>query len=285
MAEDASTGPEWVQAAASQESSPDLKASSSLISEGSTSHFSTRSMNPKMKEILQKKQEERPPKTMNPAMANILKKKNEESLYEKKKKESLAKLPKSDPSKLVLARTHWLLQHGENILPPYHAFSSNSECIAVFCKTGYWNTLQADVFLHSTAIGNAKTMGATTIAVAASAPLLAPAVAVAGIAVVASPWLYLNKQKNKAVDSQQRLTDCFWAQAEPEVFVACINAWSNDLLGLDDAEKGEELKEANYSKNDQATQCSVEASDIADEKNEMQQGENAKKPAPVVQQI
>lgn len=63
----------------------------------------------------------------------------------------------------------------------------------------------------------------------------APAVAVAGIGAVAAPWLYLNKQKNKAVDSQQRLNDAFWAQAEPEVFVACIQAWSKDLLGLEDA--------------------------------------------------
>lgn len=162
-----------LETAASQESnlSTDLKASSSLVSEGSAD-FADRPMNPKMKELLQKKQEENPPKTMNPAMSKLLKKKEEESEYDKKKKESLAKLPKADPNKLVLARTHWLLEHGEAILPPYHAFSSNSECLAVFCKTGKWNTLQADVFLHSTAIGNAKTMGATTIAVAASAPLL-----------------------------------------------------------------------------------------------------------------
>lgn len=165
-----------LEPAASQESNlstgTDLKSTSSLVSEGSTSDFAGRQMNPKMKELLQKKREENPPKTMNPAMAKLLHRKEELSLYEKKKKESLAKLPKADPTKLVLARTYWLLEHGESILPPYHAFSSNSECLAVFCKTGRWNTLQADVFLHATSIGNAKTMGATTIAVAASAPLL-----------------------------------------------------------------------------------------------------------------
>ncbi|CAJ1932883.1 unnamed protein product [Cylindrotheca closterium] len=263
-AESAGTTPD-LEPAASQESnlSADLKASSSLVSEGSNnSDFTSHQMNPKMKELLQKKQEENPPKTMNPAMAKVLKKKEEDSVYEQKKKESLAKLPKADPSKLVLARTYWLLEHGESILPPYHAFSSNSECLAVFCKTGKWNTLQADVFLHSTAIGNAKTMGATTIAVAASAPLLAPAVAVAGIGAVAAPWLYLKKQKNSAGDSQQRLNDSFWAQAEPEVFVACIEAWSKDLLGLENSSTEESKVEG------------VE-----------EESAKAKQAAPVVQQI
>lgn len=37
---------------------------------------------------------------------------------------------KADPPAVVLARTRWLLKNGEGILPPYHAFSSNSECIA-----------------------------------------------------------------------------------------------------------------------------------------------------------
>lgn len=225
-----------------------IKASGSSISEGTTSllsegesiDFSSRSMNPKMKELLQKKQELNPSKTMNPAMAKVLKKKKEEEEKEDKRKASLAKLPKSDPPKLVLARTHWLLEHGESVLPPYHAFSSNSECIAVFCKTGCFRTLQADIFLASTAIGNAKTMTVTTIGVAAAAPLLAPVVGVAGLAMVGAPLLYNNKQRKSAVDSQQRLTDAFWAQAEPEVFVECIQHWSKELLGLEGGDKEEE---------------------------------------------
>jgi hypothetical protein len=44
------------------------------------------------------------------------------------------KLPKSDPTKLVLARTNFLLEHGESVLPSYDVFHSNSECMAVFCK-------------------------------------------------------------------------------------------------------------------------------------------------------
>lgn len=41
-------------------------------------------------------------------------------------------LPRSDPPKLVLARTRFILKHGEEILPPYHIINSNSECIAVW---------------------------------------------------------------------------------------------------------------------------------------------------------
>lgn len=43
-------------------------------------------------------------------------------------------LPKSDPREIVLARANFLLEHGEEVLPPYHVFYSNSECIAgTFC--------------------------------------------------------------------------------------------------------------------------------------------------------
>ena len=135
-------------------------------------------------------------------------------------------LPTADPPKLVLARTRWLLRHGESVLPPYHAFHSNSECIAVFCKTGYWRNIQADVFLHSTAIGNAKTMGVATMGVAASVPLLAPVIAGLGIGMVAAPWLVLSSAKKQATDITQKMTDQFWAQAEPEVFLECIEHWS-----------------------------------------------------------
>ena len=41
-------------------------------------------------------------------------------------------LPRSDPPVLVLARTRFILKHGEEILPPYHIINSNSECIAVW---------------------------------------------------------------------------------------------------------------------------------------------------------
>ncbi|KAL3937034.1 MAG: hypothetical protein SGBAC_007774 [Bacillariaceae sp.] len=140
----------------------------------------------------------------------------------KRKQES-----KADPQAVVLARTRWLLKHGEGILPPYHAFSSNSECIAVFCKTGYWSTLQADIFLHSTAIGNAKSTVVMTLGVAASVPILAPVVGAVGLGAVVAPWFYLDKQKKAAKETQQKLADQFWAQAEPEVIVACVKEWSN----------------------------------------------------------
>ncbi|CAJ1932881.1 unnamed protein product [Cylindrotheca closterium] len=134
---------------------------------------------------------------------------------------------KADPPVVVLARTRWLLKHGEGILPPYHAFSSNSECMAVFCKTGYWSTLQADIFLHSTAIGNAKSTVVMTLGMAASVPMLAPVVGAVGLGAVVAPWFYLDKHKKASKEIGQRLGDQFWAQAEPEVIVACVQEWSN----------------------------------------------------------
>ena len=134
-------------------------------------------------------------------------------------------LPKSDPTQLVLARTRWLLEQGESILPPYHVFHSNSECIAVFCKTGRWSTLQAAVFLHSTGICNAKSTFLATAGVAAAMPLALPAMAAAGIAVVGAPYWFLKQSKDKTKEIQQHMNDAFWAQADPQVFVECIEHW------------------------------------------------------------
>ena len=134
-------------------------------------------------------------------------------------------LPKSDPPLLVLARTRFLLEQGEDVLPPYHIINSNSECIAVWCKTGRWSTLQATVYLHSTAIGNAKSTTALTLTVAATNPWLIPAMAGVGIAAVGTPWLFLKLANDKWSEATKSLTEQFWAQAEPEVFVECIEKW------------------------------------------------------------
>lgn len=44
-------------------------------------------------------------------------------------------LPKSDPEQLVLSRVRYLLNNPQE-LPPHNILFSNSECIAVWCKTG-----------------------------------------------------------------------------------------------------------------------------------------------------
>jgi len=51
-----------------------------------------------------------------------------------------------DSADLVIERTFYLISN-PSALPPYHIFFSNSECIAVWCKTGTWSTLQASIFL------------------------------------------------------------------------------------------------------------------------------------------
>ncbi|KAL7528390.1 hypothetical protein ACHAWF_002545 [Thalassiosira exigua] len=139
---------------------------------------------------------------------------------------SQSDLPRSDPPALVLARTRFILEHGENILPPYHIINSNSECIAVWCKTGRWSTLQASVFLHSTAIGHAKSATALTIGVAATQPWLIPAMATVGLAAVGTPWLFLKVANDKWNEATLSLTQKFWSEAEPAVFVECIEKWS-----------------------------------------------------------
>jgi hypothetical protein len=141
------------------------------------------------------------------------------------------KLPKSDPRTIVLARTQYIidqqeLPEAEQTLPPYHILYSNSECLAVWCKTGHFSTLQAAVFLHSTAVGNAKSTFIMTGAVAATQPWLIPVVGIYGAVAVGMPYLLLKKCKDKWKTSESELTDGFWSTADPEVYVAAIENWS-----------------------------------------------------------
>mmetsp|Transcript_9292 Transcript_9292/g.13347 ORF Transcript_9292/g.13347 Transcript_9292/m.13347 type:complete len:324 (+) Transcript_9292:2-973(+) len=135
-------------------------------------------------------------------------------------------LPKSDSAKLVLARTHFILEN-EHLLPPYHVFYSNSECIAVWAKTGRWSTLQAAVYLVSSSVGFGKSATMLTISVAAAHMILVPALAVGGLAVVGAPLLYLKKSQEKWEKATTLLTDKFWMQAENEVFVEAIEYWGD----------------------------------------------------------
>jgi hypothetical protein len=134
-------------------------------------------------------------------------------------------LPKSDSAKLVLARTHFVLEH-EELLPPYHVFYSNSECIAVWCKTGRWSTLQAAVYLVSTSVGYAKSATMITLTVAAAHAVLLPALAVGGLAVAGAPLLFLKKSQEQWDKTTNRLTEKFWMHAEPPVFVEAIKYWA-----------------------------------------------------------
>ena len=135
-----------------------------------------------------------------------------------------SELPKSDSAKLVLARTHFILEN-EHLLPPYHVFYSNSECIAVWAKTGRWSTLQAAVYLVSSSVGFGKSATMLTLSVAAAHMILVPALAVGGLAVVSAPLLFLRKSQEKWEEATMVLTDKFWMQAEPEVFVEAIEYW------------------------------------------------------------
>ena len=151
----------------------------------------------------------------------------EETNHDGSKQKTWKDLPRSDPAILVLARTRFVLEYGEDVLPPYHIINSNSECIAVWCKTGRWSTLQASVFLHSTAIGHAKSATALTVGIAATQPWLIPAFAVVGAAAVGTPWLFLKVANDKWAEATRSLTEKFWEQAPNEVIVDCIEKWGN----------------------------------------------------------
>mmetsp|Transcript_33773 Transcript_33773/g.70995 ORF Transcript_33773/g.70995 Transcript_33773/m.70995 type:complete len:603 (-) Transcript_33773:953-2761(-) len=195
----------------------------------------------------------------------------------KPKKQTL-RLPNADPPILVLARLRFLLEYGEepfppppssadteddkskdgekrkNLLPPHHLLYANSECIAVYCKTGRWSTLQAAIFLHSSTVGNVKQTatlamflsaqtvtvpvsgfwgwfgGTTTISLFSAQPWLVPALVGGGMVYVGLPMVMLWKAKGRWADAEERLNNAFWSMYDTDVIVEMIRCWS----GLED---------------------------------------------------
>lgn len=176
------------------------------------------------------------------------------------------RLPKSDPPAIVLSRVRFLLsEDGESTLPPHHLLFANSECIAVWCKTGRFSTIQSQIFLHSTALGNAKSattvallVGAQTVTVTSTIPAagfwgwlgfttttssqvgllsvnpwLIPVLAGYGIAAVGTPYLILHQAQGKWEKATSELNDAFWQRATPDIYVDAIQHWSG--LGLSSA--------------------------------------------------
>lgn len=164
----------------------------------------------------------------------------------------------SDPQEVVLQRVQFLMSHSSmkdagadnnqsstldrnepdrtSILPPYHSIFSNCECVAVWCKTGTWSTLQAASFLSHVAVGQVK--GTATLAGIAAAqtvsvpaagvwgwmgytstvplmtmqPLLLPAICAYGAISVGGPAVCLVVARKKWKETSQRLNAALEAE-------------------------------------------------------------------------
>ena len=164
-------------------------------------------------------------------------------------------LPETDPGTLVVERVNFLLEN-QSLIPPWHALKSNSECLAVWCKTGRWSTYQVSGYLNTIFMGQAKT--AATVAAAASSatvtvpaagymgwlgfttqvsllalhPWLIPAIAGYGIASIGVPMYILKRCGKQWAKITIDLNNEFWSRAPPDVYVDCIRKWA----GLDDEE-------------------------------------------------
>jgi hypothetical protein len=152
----------------------------------------------------------------------------EEDKAAKQSARQLEELPHSDPVEIVLARANFCLEN-MNLLPPYHVFFSNSECIAVWCKTGRWSTLQTAVWCSTNSVGAFKTSTLTTIGVAAANPLLAPVIAIGGLLWVSAPMLILQQSRLAWEEYTRTMTSLFWDLAPNGVFVSAVENWTTIL--------------------------------------------------------
>jgi len=161
-----------------------------------------------------------------------------------------------DFNELVLSRVRFLILR-EFLLPKGERGYANSECLAVWCSTGHWLTLQASSFLHATMAGQAKStatlalyasnqtvtvpasgmwgyFGYTTkVSLLSAQPMILPALASYGLVTIGAPWLLLKKYRKRWKNVTAELNNEFWSSAEPSVFVKCLEEWSN--IQIDDS--------------------------------------------------
>jgi len=158
---------------------------------------------------------------------------------------------RADAVGLVLARVNFIIQYPE-LLPDYHVIYANCECVAFWCKTGEWSTLQASTLLEMAAAGQAKqsatlalTAASTQVSVPASGvwgwmgytssvswlslhPMVAPALAGYAAVTIGTPAIIYYKAKGRWEETTKQLCDSFWESAmeQPDVFAECMTHWS-----------------------------------------------------------
>lgn len=162
----------------------------------------------------------------------------------------------SDAVGLVLARVNYILRNPD-VLPDYHVVNANCECVAVWCKTGRWSTLQASSLLELAAAGQAKstatlaaTAASTQVTVQAPAagvwgwlgytttsqvswlslhPVFLPALAGYAVLSVGVPAALYVRARQQWKTISENLKESFWqdAMAHPEVFAECMTHWSD----------------------------------------------------------
>mmetsp|Transcript_40406 Transcript_40406/g.84535 ORF Transcript_40406/g.84535 Transcript_40406/m.84535 type:complete len:260 (-) Transcript_40406:858-1637(-) len=96
-----------------------------------------------------------------------------------------ASAPTSPPS-LIRRRVQFLLKY-PHLIPSYSLVESNCECVAVWCKTGIWTTLQASHMLNNTNFGSRVAIAGLSLASAVVAvPFLGVMLAAGVVTEVAS---------------------------------------------------------------------------------------------------
>ena len=97
------------------------------------------------------------------------------------------------------------------------------------------------MYLVSSSVGFGKSATMLTITVAAAHAILVPALAVGGLAVVGAPLLFLKSAKEQWNLTTLDLTEKFWMQADPDVFVEAIECWSGLVASRKDRGCGHDI--------------------------------------------
>ena len=113
----------------------------------------------------------------------------------------------SDSIEIIRQRVEFLLKH-PNYIPKYSLVQSNCECVAVWCKTGQWMTLQAINLLGSTNFGSRIAIAGLSIASMSMIPF-AGVMLTAGVVTEVVSGVWGDHIKRSCNEQTQKLNDAF----------------------------------------------------------------------------
>lgn len=116
----------------------------------------------------------------------------------------------TSPPEIVRCRVEFLLKHPQ-FIPSYSLVESNCECVAVWCKTGRWTTLQAEHWLGTTNFGSRLAIAGLTVAQLTST-IAVPGVGLllaAGLATEVASGLWSSHAKRTWEEQTRLLNDAF----------------------------------------------------------------------------
>ena len=114
----------------------------------------------------------------------------------------------TSPTFTIRRRIEFLLKH-PHLIPAYSVIESNCECVAVWCKTGVWTTLQAQSWLGSTNFGSRMAIASLAVASSVVAIPFVGCMLAAGVMTEVASGVWGDRAKKRWEEQTKVLNEAF----------------------------------------------------------------------------